>query len=226
MSECPAIIAALPREVAGLVRGWREQRLPGRIVVYSNDVAVVACAGMGAARVTLAVEAAMSVKLVTELISVGFAGACDPSLQVEDIVRAGVVVDAQSGERFRSSPSAQVLVSTPAIASVKEKQRLHAAYGASAADMEAATVARMAQAHGLRFRAIKVISDDAMFELQELGQFATHDGQFRQGAFAAYSAVRPRLWSKLFHLAENSKRALRALTAELETQLDWHRQRD
>ena len=225
MRECPAIIAALPREVERLVRGWREQRLPGRVVLYSNDVAVVACAGMGAARVALAVEAAISVKPVTELISIGLAGACDPSLRVGDLVRAGIVVDTQSGERFRSSQSAQVLVSTPAIASVKEKQRLYAAYGASAVDMEAATVARMARAHNLRFQAIKVISDDAVFELQELGRFATHDGQFREAAFAVYSAMRPRLWSKLFHLAGNSKRALRALTAELEGQLDWYRQR-
>ena len=54
MRECPAIIAALPREVKHLVRGWQEHRLPGKIVAYSNDLAVVACAGMGAARATLA----------------------------------------------------------------------------------------------------------------------------------------------------------------------------
>lgn len=226
MSECPAIIAALPREVEHLVRGWREQRLPGGIVVYIGDAAVVACAGMGAARAALAVEAAMSVRPLSALLSVGFAGACDPSLRVGDIVRAGVVVDTQSGERFRSSQSTQVLVSAPAIASVPEKQRLYAAYGASAVDMEGATVARIAQAHGLPFQAIKAISDDAEFELQELGRFATRDGQFREAAFAAYSAVRPRLWSKLLHLAGNSKRALRALTVELESQLDWYRQRD
>jgi adenosylhomocysteine nucleosidase len=226
MSEYPGIIAALPREVEHLVRGWREQRLPGGIVVYIGDAAVVACAGMGAARAALAVEAAMSVRPLSALLSVGFAGACDRSLRVGDIVRAGVVVDTQSGERFRSSQSTQVLVSAPAIASVPEKQRLYAAYGASAVDMEAATVARIAQAHGLPFQTIKVISDDAEFELQELGRFATRDGQFREAAFAAYSAVRPRLWSKLLHLAGNSKRALRALTVELESQLDWYRQRD
>jgi adenosylhomocysteine nucleosidase len=225
MSEYPAIIAALPREVEHLVRGWREQRLPCRIVVYSSDAAVVACAGMGASRVTLAVQAAMAVRPVTALLSVGLAGACDPSLRVGEIVRAGVVVDTQSGERFRGSESAQILVSAAAIASVAEKQRLYASYGASAVDMEAATVARIARAHELPFQAIKVISDDAVFELQELGRFATHDGQFREAAFAAYSAVRPRLWSKLIDLAGNSKRALRALTTELESQLDWYKQR-
>ena len=225
MKECPAIIAALPREVAHLVRGWQVHRLPGKIVVYSNDQAVVACAGMGPARATLAVQAAMSFKPVTSLLSVGLAGACDPKLRVGEIVRAGVVVDTQSGERFSDSEHEQVLVSTSNIASVKEKLRLYTSYGASAVDMEAATVARIAQAHNLKFHAIKVISDDAAFELQELGRFATHDGQFRETAFAAHAAVRPHLWSKLFQLAGNSRRALQSLTAELESQLDWYRQR-
>jgi adenosylhomocysteine nucleosidase len=226
MKACPAIIAALPREIKQLVRGWQKHTLPGKVIVYTNDFAVAACAGMGSARVTLAVQAALSIKPATALLSVGLAGACDPSLHVGDIVRAGVVVDTQSGERFYDPQHKTVLVSTPTIASVKEKQRLYASYGASAVDMEAATVARIALAHHLPFQAIKVISDDAAFELQELARFATHDGQFREAAFAAYSMTRPHLWNKLFQLAGNSKRALHALTTELETQLNWYRQRD
>src|SRR5271170_2846864 len=123
MKEYPAIIAALPREVKHLVHGWQEHRLPGKVVVYTNELAVVACAGMGPARATLAVQAAMSIKAITALLSVGLAGACDPSLQVGDIVRAGVVIDAQSGERFSNSQFKQIMVSTPAIASIHEKQR-------------------------------------------------------------------------------------------------------
>ena len=57
--ECPAIIAALPREVKPLVRGWTMRELAGQgSVVYTNGSAVVACAGMGAARAALAVQAA------------------------------------------------------------------------------------------------------------------------------------------------------------------------
>jgi adenosylhomocysteine nucleosidase len=225
MKECPAIIAALPREVKHLVRGWQEHRLPNKIVLYTNDFAIVACSGMGSARATLAVQAAMAMKPVTTLLSVGLAGACDPSLKIADIVHAGIVVDTQSGERYSNSQFRQVLVSAPGIASIKEKRRLYESYRADAVDMEAATVARIAQAHNLRFRAIKSISDGASFELQELARFSTKDGQFREAAFAAYSIAQPRLWSKLFHLAVNSKRAILSLTAELESQLDWYRQR-
>jgi adenosylhomocysteine nucleosidase len=225
MKECPAIIAALPREVKHLVRGWQESRLPNKTIVYTNDSAVVACAGMGSARATLAVQAAMAMKPVTTLLSVGLAGACDPSLKIGDIVRAGVVVDTQSGERYSNSQFKQVLVSTPAIASIREKRRLYESYRASAVDMEAATVARIAQAHNLPFQAIKAISDDASFELQKLGRFATQDGQFREAAFAAYSVAQPRLWSKLFYLTVNSKRAIQSLTIELKSQLDWYRRK-
>lgn len=220
MTECPAIIAALPREVKQLVRGWQEHRLPGKIIAYSNDVALVACAGMGPVRAALAVQAALSLKPVTALLSVGLAGACDPSLRVGDIVRAGVVIDADTGERFASELSAQTLVSTSAIASVKEKQRLYASYQASAVDMEAATVARLAQAHEIPFRVIKAISDEASFEMQELALFGTSDGQFREAAFAMHAALRPQSWPKLFALAGNSKRAVEALTKELESQLN------
>jgi adenosylhomocysteine nucleosidase len=225
MRKCPAIIAALPREVKHLVRGWHVQRLPNDVHVYTNDVAVVACAGMGPARATLAVQAAMATKPVTTLLSVGLAGACDPSLRVGDIVRAGVVIDTQSGERYSNTQFHEILASAPTIASVREKQRLYESYHASAVDMEAATVARIARGHDLHFQAIKVISDDANFELEELSRFATQNGQFREFTFAAYSVVRPRLWSKLVDLSRNSKVAAESLTTELESQLDWYKKR-
>ena len=225
MTECPAIIAALRTEIKPLVRGWQEHRPAKDVFAYTKDHAIVVCAGMGSTRATLAVQAALSIRPVTALLSVGLAGACDPSLSVADIIRAGTVVDAQSGERYTDPQFHQVLVSTPTIASVNEKRRLHESYRASAVDMEAATVARIALAQNLPFQAIKAISDDATFELQELARFATPDGQFRQAAFALYSAARPRLWSKLFQLAGNSKRAVASLTIELEAQLDWYRQR-
>jgi adenosylhomocysteine nucleosidase len=180
---------------------------------------------MGAARAALAVEAAMAAGPVTVLVSVGLAGACDPALQVGDVVRAGVVVDSRTGERFANPRFESVVVTGAAIASVREKARLYASYQAAAVDMEAAAVARLAQAHGLEFQAIKVISDAADFELADLGKFATPDGQFREAAFAVHALLRPRLWSKLAQLAGNSGRALKELTVALENELDWYRER-
>jgi len=228
--ECPAIIAALPRELKQLVRGWDKRELPGKIFIYTNGFAVAACAGMGGARASLAVEAAMAAQAaadrpVTALISVGLAGACDPALQVGDIVRAGEVIDSQSGEHFSNSQFRRVLVTSRTIASVREKQRLYASYHASAVDMEAATVAGIARGHDLYFQAIKVISDGADFEIDGLSRFATADGQFREASFAFHAMVRPMLWGKVATLARNSDRALSALTAELGGLLQGYRER-
>ncbi len=225
MKEFAAIIAALPREVSALVKGWRVQQLPGRVIVYTSENAVVACAGMGAGRATMAVEAAMKAGPVSALLSVGLAGACDAALRVGDIVSAGVVVDAQTGERFENSQFRQILVSIAGIASVEEKTRLRDSYRASAVDMEAATVARLARAHGLPFHAVKAISDAADFEMGELARFATADGQFREGAFALHAALRPAMWSKVMALGRNSRKALDSLTEALEGELDWYRKR-
>ena len=225
MRGCPAIIAALPREVSTLVKGWTRREFAGRIVIYSNGDAVVACAGMGADRAALAVEAAMAARPITALISVGLAGACDPALRVGEIVRAGVVIDSGTGERFDSGQPGDVVVSAATIASVSEKARLRASYGAAAVDMEAAAVARLARAHGIEFRAIKVISDEANFEVEGLSRFATSDGQFREGAFAMYAALRPRMWGRVITLGRNSSKAVGSLTAAIEAELDWYRKR-
>jgi adenosylhomocysteine nucleosidase len=86
--------------------------------------------------------------------------------------------------------------------------------------MEAATVCRLAKAHGLGFRAVKAISDEADFELGELAQFVTADGQFRERAFALHAAMRPAMWGKVRALARNSNKAIHALTEALRHELD------
>ncbi len=226
MKECPAIITALPREVAALVKGWEKRQLPGRVVVYTNGYGVVACAGMGAKRATLAVEAAMAAMPVTALISAGLAGACNPALGVAEIVRAGNVINSTTGERFDDPQFKQILVTADAVASVSEKTRLRSLYNADAVDMEAAVVARLARMHGLHFRAIKAVSDAADFELDGLSKFATSEGQFQEGAFALHVALRPMMWGKVIALGRNSGKALAALTNALQVELDWYRNRD
>jgi adenosylhomocysteine nucleosidase len=89
--------------------------------------------------------------------------------------------------------------------------------------MEAAAVGRLARAHGLDFHAIKAISDAAGFEIDGLGGFATRDGQFREVAFALHAALRPQMWGKVIALGRNSSRAVKALTAAIEGELEWCR---
>ncbi|HEY4357596.1 MAG TPA: phosphorylase [Acidobacteriaceae bacterium] len=224
MSSTVAILAALPREIAGLVRGVRaDEELRKRgVSLYRLSGAVVAAAGMGAERVPFAIEAALASGGVTTLVSVGLAGSCMPELAAGAVAEASVVVDVRTSEKFRTDmpePSGQsvVLATTEAIASVQEKARLSASYGAAMVDMEAAVVARLAQAHGLKFRAIKGISDAHDFELASLSQFSGKHGSFRTGAFALHTALRPGNWPKAMRLGRESSRAVTALEQRLRT---------
>ena len=216
-----AIIAALPRELAGLVQGWSAVEGQRRHVrMFRQGAALAVSAGIGPDRAALAVEAALADGGVGCLISVGLAGACDPGLRVGEVLRFGSVVDARSGERLAAESGRQeVLVSSNVIAAPEEKARLRASYGAAAVDMEAATVARLARAQGLEFRAIKAISDEADFKMPELRPYMTSEGQFQEYRFAAYTAVHPGSWRAAIALGRNSARAVVALTRELEREL-------
>ncbi|QMV17404.1 phosphorylase [Granulicella sp. 5B5] len=213
-----AIIAALPREIALLVRGTKPdtQLLRRNIHLYTLPNVIVVAAGMGANRATLAVEAALAAAPIATLISTGLVGACTPALRPGDVAEAGLIIASNTGERFvTASPQSPTLVTAASIASIDEKRRLAATYNAAMVDMEAATVARLAAAHGLRLRAIKAVSDAYDFELAALSRFATPDGQFRTGAFALYTALRPHLWSTAAHLGRNSTLALKNLHTRL-----------
>lgn len=217
-SKYVAIIAALPREVRGLMRGIAADPalLERGIHLYRLPSAVVVTAGMGASRAALAFEAAMNVGDIKLVISAGLAGSCSSTMIVGSVCEAGIVLDARTGERFRTLAREDlVLTTTAAIASTQEKARLAKTYGASVVDMEAATVARLARAHALEFRAIKGISDAHDFELASLSRFEGKQGQFRTSAFALHTALRPHHWRSAVTLGRNSNRALAALQNKL-----------
>jgi len=229
-----AIIAALPREVLPLVRGVTADPLlkQKRISRFILPNAVVVTAGMGPDRVSLAVEAALSAAKVDLLVSAGLAGSCDPQLHAGLVVEATSVVDARTGERYateakegvvidprfgsrKTIAKGLVLATDNEIASVEEKGRLRETYGAAIVDMEAATVARLARANGLRFRAIKGISDGPDFELEGLARFTGKHGEFLTASFALHTAVRPWTWTKAIALGQGSNIAIGGLSQKL-----------
>jgi adenosylhomocysteine nucleosidase len=214
-----AIVAALPREISGLVRGAHaDPELQRRgIHLYRVDGAVIVAAGMGSSRVTLALDAALRFDGIELVVSTGLAGACSPEIHAGELVEATMVIDPKTGERFSCSNSTpeRILVTTETIAGVYEKARLRESYNAALVDMEAATVARLALARGLRFRAIKGISDAHDFEMESMSRFADARGHFRTTAFALHTALRPQNWSSAMRLDRESNRALTRLWTEL-----------
>jgi adenosylhomocysteine nucleosidase len=214
-----AIVAAMEREIRLLVRHWTRTRhdYQGRsFTFFENDRAVAVCAGIGPEAARRACEAVIALYAPSEVISVGLAGALDLTLPVGRVFTPRTVIDAKDGSRADTGEGNGVLVSFSSVADPEQKSRLAKAYGAVAVDMEAAAVARGAEAHGLRFRAVKAISDAADFVLPPVERFVNHGGKFRSWAFAGFLALRPWLWTRVLRLARNSSRAAGNLCAVLD----------
>ena len=121
------------------------------------------------------------------------------------------VIDAKDGSRIEAGVGYWVVVSIDHVANVEQKTTLAKAYWAHAVDMESAAVARAAQAHDITFVGLKVISDEADFEMPGMERFIARDGTFRTAAFVLFVAIRPWLWGRVIRLAGNSTKAANAL---------------
>src|SRR5215469_14852319 len=222
-----AIIAALDRELHSLIKHWPSTTITHEsreFTFYESDYAVAVCSGIGPEAARRAAQAAIVTYTPELLISAGLAGALTPELGVGETIFPAVVIDSQDGSRHETaiptarlghSPLARtVLISSPEIASAAQKQQFAKYYGAHAVDMEAAAVARAAEVHNLPFLAIKSISDELDFELQELWQFV-RGGDFETARFVLHVAFRPWLWLRVARLAQNAQIASHNLCAWL-----------
>ena len=240
MSTTPklAIVAALEREVHPLVMDWpvTVKEHAGRTFrFFENGDAVVICGGIGAEPARRAAEAAIALYAPEIIYSAGFAGALDPSLKVADILVPARVIDAGDASAVETGTGKGILVTFGAVATPEQKTKLAKSFNAQAVDMEAAAVARAAAARGVRFAAVKVISDEVGFELPGMhlpqgsgqGAFISPSGDFLTARFAGFILLRPWTWAAALRLAGNSKRAARALCTWLEQNRsrapdEWH----
>ncbi|MHB8215461.1 MAG: phosphorylase family protein [Candidatus Sulfotelmatobacter sp.] len=215
-----AIVAALEREVSGLLRNCSrvEREYQGRnFIFFEQDETVIVCGGIGVEAARRAAEAVIALYHPALVQSVGFAGALNPSLHVGDVFSPAVVVDARDGSRVEIERGKGILITFMTVADADQKANLAQAYGAQAVDMEAAAVATAARAHGIQFGATKVVSDELTFEMRETARFIDPQGQFRTTAFAFFVALRPWLWPRVATLARNSNRAARMLAGHLQS---------
>lgn len=213
-----AIVAALEREVAALIKDARRierEHDAHTFRFFELDEAVVVCGGIGLEAARRAAEAVIALYHPSLLHSAGFAGALQSSLRVGDVLVPAVVIDARDGSRTRVEGGDGVLLTFMNVASMKQKKSLARAYNAQAVDMEAAAVAAAARAHGIGFRAIKVISDEVDFEMPDMSRFIDARGAFKTASFAAHVAIRPWLWKQAIALASNSGKAAKALADRL-----------
>ncbi len=217
-----AIVTAMEREVAPLIRNWQVRWVEHsghRYKFFENENTSLVCSGMGSEAARRATEAIIQESKPAHILSVGFVGALDPALRVAEVFEPRTVINGGDGARIGTGRGQGTLVSFTAVAGREQKQKLREAYGAAAVDMEAAAVAQGAELRGVRFGALKVVSDEAGFAMPPVERFVRADGGFASGRFALFVAVRPWLWGATITLARNSARASRVLCAALEQYL-------
>ena len=220
MSGKIAIVVALQREIAPLVRGWRSSEIAAgnrNIKVFERGQALVACGGIGGNPARSATDAVYRYAKgnIAEFVSAGFAGALAPELKVGDIFEPATIVGDADNNTIELQGGRGTLVSAGAIAGVEHKRIFAEKYGAQAIDMEAFSVADVARIYNVRCRVLKAISDEYDFAMPPMGRFVTDEGEFQTGRFVAYAAVRPWTWSTVIRLGSNSAKASASLCEAL-----------
>ncbi len=225
-----ALVAALEREVAGIVRGWQSEKITvadAVCKVYYTDKAVLICAGTGAARANIAAKKLLQLYQPKLLISMGFAGSCVRRFSPGDVVVPSRVLETVTNREFATICGEGTLVTLDRVAGARLKQTTATRYDAQVVDMEAAGAASAAagavELTGAKcdFAAIKAISDGAGEEMDFLAQFVTPEG-IATARFVAHIAIRPHLWKKVKHLKQNSQLAANALEVAVgEAVTDW-----
>jgi len=213
-----ALVAAMEREVRPLVKHWRaiDKDHSGRHFRFFEHEDVVAVAGgIGPEAARRAAEAVIVLYSPQTLFSVGYAGGLSSELKVGDVFRPARVIDAADCSSVLIAGGEGVLVSSATVVGASQKAKLREAFQAHAVDMEAAAVARAAQARGVEFFVVKAVSDEFDFELPSTERFVDADGHFREAGFALFVAIRPWLWPRMMRLARNGNCATRALCDEL-----------
>jgi len=218
-----AIVAALEREIRPLVRNWRvheSEHAGKRFRFFETDQCVAVCGGIGQEAARRATAALIARYLPTKILSVGFAGALDANLKIGRVLEVHQLIDARDGSRKETGPGTAVLISFSSIAGEEQKSKLASAYQAQIVDMEAAGVARAAEAQGIEFGVVKVVSDELGFPMLPMDRFIDGDGRFHGGQFATYAAIRPWLWARVLRLAKDSSRAANSLCTYLRDNIE------
>jgi adenosylhomocysteine nucleosidase len=218
------VVAAEPRELRGIL--WRCGRVKklswpvrfARSAELNGQRLLLVAHGPGRRLVSEALDVALREGRADAVVSAGFCGALDASLEVGEVFVAtrvengGAAYEAAepaTGQRFRSG----TLVSTDhVVGSVAEKQRLGAG-GAAAVEMEAAAVAGQAGQHGLPFYCVRAVLDRATegFPL-DFNELRSPDGWFSRPRILRAALARP--WAavpQLMRLERQGRLAARAL---------------
>jgi adenosylhomocysteine nucleosidase len=175
-----------------------------------DDEVCLAENGAGAHHAAAAVDKALAGFRPDAIVSMGFCGALDPSLEIGDIVVGTTIFGAD-----RAFPAEPPMTESPhrsgpicsidhVAGTAEEKRNLHAT-GAIAVEMEAAGVAQRAQKLGVPFFCVKSVTDLANENMaNDFNAVLRSDGRFDTMNILASSLRHP--WVRLPELIRLRRR--------------------
>jgi adenosylhomocysteine nucleosidase len=228
------IVAALPIEVGPFlaslrdVRKYASAKLTIQEGTWRGRMVALVVGGPGRAAAARAGNLLVAGHRPRWLLSAGFAGALATDLARGDVVLPDEVVDAE-GNHARIEVGVNADAGRPVVRSgrlvtvdavvrtASQKSSLRESSGAICVDMETSAVARLAAERGLRFLAVRVISDDAVADLPpEILSIVGPTGGYRVGAALGAIWKRPAAMKEMLRLRDHAHQAAEALARALQ----------
>ena len=215
-------IAAEKREFDGLIGNagntskinWPLEFV--RTAIWNGEPALFVANGPGPKLASQAVDVVIGRQPIAALVSIGFCGGLDASLQPGDIFVAEEVLGvgpAMLPEGAAKAYRTGRLISTDRVAvTAAEKSELRRT-GASAVEMEAGGIARRAKQENIPFYCIRVVTDTAAESLPlDFNRMRDADGRFSRARIVAAAFRKPGvLIPELVRLNKRCKSAAKAL---------------
>lgn len=224
------ILTALPRELRPIGRRLKLRRttqVDGWPIRHNLDRSLAgAFVGVGPTRAAAAAKHLIDIVQPAGVIVAGYAGGLLASLRTGDIVIPAEVVRADPPAShvplldLGITPAGRLLSLDQPVTTPIDKRRLAEASGACAVDMETAAIAGACLERGLRWAAVRAISDTAADRLpRRVATMVRPDGTTSLRGTARQLVSRPRELPAVLTLAIATAAAGKALARHLEAAL-------
>ena len=236
MKDCIAIFGALKEEIAGVkqamnisdhVRLGKTSAWPGK---WEKQSIVLVRSGVGRQRAQDATLQVIDHFQPSTLISIGYAGAVKPDLNVGDLVVADTIIEEK--EKGKYSPDSDwlnrakdvpcpdglkavvggLLTVDNVIHDSVSKQELGNSYNVQAVEMETSAIAKVAGANDVPLLSLRVISDRLDQELLDSSSFLGSDGEISTLKAGWYVLTHPGSIKSAISLRTQTQIATQALT--------------
>jgi adenosylhomocysteine nucleosidase len=246
MNDCIAIFGAVKEEIAGIkqamnisdhIRLGKTSAWPGK---WGKQSIVLVRSGVGQQRAEDATLQVIDRFKPSTLVSIGYAGAVQPELNVGDLVIADTIIkEKKKGEYFPDSDWLNrakdvacpegfkavvggLLTVDNVIHDSLSKKELGENYSVQAVEMETSAIAKVAEEKNVPILSLRVISDRLDQELLDSSSFLGSDGEISTIKAGWYVLTHPGSIKSALSLRSQTQIATQALTKFLSDLLHYY----